>query len=118
MPTVIVPGHPIPKGRPRMAPSGNVYTDKRTRDYEKLVALETKRRIHTPLVGELEVAIRLYFKGRVFADLDNCQKALLDGMQGVAFTNDKQIRRITCERFTDPNERAEIEISEMREGIA
>jgi crossover junction endodeoxyribonuclease RusA len=113
MPTVIVPGHPIPKGRPRMAPSGNVYTDKRTRDYERMVGLETKRRIHTPLVGELEVAIRLYFKGRVFADLDNCQKALLDGMQGVAFTNDKQIRKIVCERFTDPQERAEIDVREV-----
>jgi hypothetical protein len=35
MTTFVIPGPPIPKGRPRMARSGHVYTPKRTEEAER-----------------------------------------------------------------------------------
>ena len=34
----VVPGKPVPKGRPRLG-KGHVYTPKKTKDYEKKVAM-------------------------------------------------------------------------------
>ena len=34
---VMIPGIPVPKGRPRLGKNGAVYTPERTSDYEQLV---------------------------------------------------------------------------------
>jgi len=113
---IVIPGRPKPKARPRFTKSGKkylAYTAEATRQFEKYVgyiALDTFR--GKPLTGEIAMEIKLFFKDRKIPDIDNCLKSILDGLQGNAFENDRQVKKISVERFQDPNERAEIEIEE------
>lgn len=54
--------------------------------------------------GAVSVSITLHPKltisgvaSAVVLDLDNCLKVVLDALQGVAYANDKQVRRIVAE---------------------
>lgn len=114
---IIIPGRPMPKDRPRFSRNGKkylVYTTEATRKFERYVgykALDVFR--GKPLTREIAMNIKLYFKDNRFPDIDNCLKSLLDGLQGTAFENDRQVKRVSVERFQDENERAEIEIEEV-----
>ena len=103
-----IEGVPVPKGRPRFTRSGHTYTPDTTRKYEALVtarakeAMIGKRKIEKP--NAVRVDILAIFpvpsswskKRRTAAlqgvehhvskpDLDNVQKAILDGMNGIVF---------------------------------
>jgi len=39
----------------------------------------------------------MYISGRNRGDIDNYTKAVLDGLQGIAFGNDKQITKVNAE---------------------
>lgn len=114
---IIIPGRPIPKARPRFSEKAGkyyVYTAKDTRVFERQVAFLAWNVFKgKPLVGDIAISISLYFKNRHTPDIDNCVKSLLDGLQGAAYENDRQVKRISVERFQDVNERAEIEIEEV-----
>ncbi|MBX9665978.1 MAG: RusA family crossover junction endodeoxyribonuclease [Candidatus Obscuribacterales bacterium] len=66
----------------------------RTRDYEARIAEATALQYEydAPLEGDLIAHLTYYLANKIHGDLDNLTKAVLDGMQGVAFRNDKQIR--------------------------
>ena len=114
---LVIPGRPVPKARPRLSRAGRktlVYTPRETSKYEKMVgyiALDAFK--GKPLLGEIELNIKLYFKDKRLPDVDNVLKSLMDGLQGNAFENDRQVKKISIERFIDKNERAEIEIREV-----
>ena len=94
---------PIPKGRPRKSKNGAVYTPDRTRKYEASIKAMAKKYFLEPLEGEIYISATYVFKNSdvwthgkfamVNADLDNLNKSLYDGLQGIAFKNDKQICR-------------------------
>lgn len=67
---------------------------KTSREYELLIEQMTdiQHPLDRPLEGDLIATVSFYIKNRVHGDLDNLLKSILDGMQGVAFKNDKQIR--------------------------
>jgi len=104
--TFTIPGGPVPKGRPRLG-KGHVYTPKKTKDYEQKVAalcLMARRKAKLkPFEGPVEVAVmvlpfavqvtvREMDEGEVTrTDLDNVCKAALDGMNGVAYKDDRQV---------------------------
>lgn len=135
---VYIPGKVIPKGRPRFVLNKytgkpEVYTPKRTKDYEKIVALHAKKRIKSPIEGYLKVRIIMYFavpkswtkakkqqaadgliKPHV-ADLDNMAKSILDGMNGVAFTDDKYIYDLHVEKAFGQADEAVVIIETMEE---
>jgi crossover junction endodeoxyribonuclease RusA len=46
----------------------------------------------TPLEGAVSVTLRLWFPDRRRRDLDNVAKSVLDGLNGVAYADDSQIR--------------------------
>ena len=77
---IVIPGRPVPKGRPRFGRGGNVYTPKRTREYEELVGWYAKQCIPEPLKGDIELHIKVYVKNNVFPDIDNIAKAIMDGL--------------------------------------
>lgn len=88
---------PLPKGRTRSFLQGGklvVTKDKRSRDYESLIGEATALQYNntTPLEGDLIATVTFYLKDKKHGDLDNLLKAILDGMQGVAFFNDRQVR--------------------------
>lgn len=96
---------PVPKGRNRMGhtKSGGVFMTRptRTRNYEALIAEATALQypLQSPLTCELIVFINFYMENRRHGDIDNLAKSVLDGMQGVAFANDKQIKGLHMEIF-------------------
>ena len=53
------------------------------------------------LEGKLKLTVSFYLKGRRSIDLDNLLKALLDGMEGILFENDKMIYEIHAEKFNN-----------------
>ena len=68
-----------------------------------------------PLSGEVSATVKLYrrFKptARIFGDVDNHLKALLDALNGTAFEDDRQIVRCLVEKFMDAiHRREEIEL--------
>lgn len=120
--TVHVVGPPVPKARPRVTTVGGfarAYTPKTTADFEKRVAEECRRqlRLNRPLSGPVEVTMRFVLpvptswpKWKQQAaivndivptgtpDLDNLEKSVKDGMNGVVYEDDGQIVRQSAEK--------------------
>ncbi|MEI6439029.1 MAG: RusA family crossover junction endodeoxyribonuclease [Alphaproteobacteria bacterium] len=116
--TFTVPGIARGKGRPRVARRGAhvaLYTDAKTASYEGLVAMAAQAALagQAPLNGpvimtmlvriappqSISKSARQAMLSGQFAptkkpDLDNVTKAILDGCNGVAFQDDKQVVEI------------------------
>lgn len=94
----VVLGPPVPKGRPRFV-RGHAVTPKRTREYEKLVrevaALHCGRWRRD---GLYRVTLTFFGQRELRGDLDNYVKALMDGMQGHAFDNDRQVVELVARK--------------------
>jgi crossover junction endodeoxyribonuclease RusA len=83
-------GHPVPKGRPRLG-RGHAYTPSTTRAWEEHVGWAYKEAGGPHYAGHVEVEMLFRVKGQA-GDLDNLQKSLLDGLNGVAWDDDSQVR--------------------------
>ncbi len=114
---IIIPGRPVPKGRPRFSKkhvyTPHAYTPERTKRYEELVGWRAKQVINTPLTGDVAVHMTIYASSKIQGDLDNYAKAILDGMNKIAYKDDKQICILSIQRLSDKKERVEIEIEEV-----
>lgn len=113
----IVPGEPRGKGRPRFSRvSGVAYTPTETAAYENRIALVYREKYADclPFAGEVFLTVSAYTappastsKKRRAAmlngdkrptkkpDIDNILKAVLDGLNGVAYRDDKQVVAVT-----------------------
>lgn len=100
---------PQVKQRPRMTRRGRVFTPAKTLEFEAKVAKAWRFK---PIEGDVSVGIILgketftvwvdEYQGdtttKLRGDIDNYVKSILDGLNGVAFTDDKFIRSITVEK--------------------
>lgn len=115
--TIIVPGKPIPKARPRMG-RGNVYTPVKTVLYERLVGLKANQAMagKKPFTGPVRLDLRAQFEipkswpaarrtqallgelvpGRV--DTDNIVKSVTDALNKIVYLDDSQIVQINAKR--------------------
>lgn len=115
-----VPGKPRGKGRPRFTQAGGfvrTYTDAQTASYENLVALEYERAGGQLIDGPVRITMRAVYPipksaskklraemisgevlPKVKPDVDNVCKAVLDGLNGVAYTDDTQVVILVCRR--------------------
>ena len=100
--TFNIPLKPKAKGRPRAGRNG-MYTDKATREYEDAIR-KTYLDLGLPkLEGNLQLActfqkdhinvtlVSVKEESKLRGDVDNYVKSLLDGLNGVAYDDDKQI---------------------------
>ncbi len=109
MNTIVIPGHVVPKTRPRFnSATGRAYTDSKYRDYLEMaatiIAIEHKG---DPLEGPLYVQTRfnaegvtVNYRASLFkpewtgrrGDIDNLAGSILDALQqGGAIKNDKDV---------------------------
>lgn len=110
---IIIPGRPVPKQRPRFGRGGHVYTPSKTKQYEELVGWYAKQYIPQPINENIALHIRVYVKNNVFPDIDNIAKSIMDGLNGIAYNDDKQVACLTIQRLQGEEERAEIEIEKI-----
>ena len=109
-----IPGRPVPKARARVT-RGGAFTPGRTAAYERLVGWEARAAgVTAPYLGRVGIEVHFHLKGGRQGDLDNYLKAILDGLNGVAWRDDSQVWRIeaSIERQS-PEERADVRIWEM-----
>jgi len=79
-------------------------------DYKDTVAWTAKPLLKTPIRGEVGVKISVYYSSRKTADLDNILKAVLDGLNNIAWEDDRQIAKIVAERYIDSGEDDRVEV--------
>lgn len=126
----VVPIKPRPKRRPQHG-KGYTFTPKETREYEALVGFYARRALKRPLEGEITVRMDLYMpiprswpedkrtaaEGGLIRpssrpDIDNLVKAVLDGMNGIAFKDDGQIVSLTANEWYGEPTRTEVTVTE------
>ena len=114
-----IPGKPFAKQRPRFSRrSGRAYTPSETVSFERQVGMIAALQIREPIVGPVSVDVLAIFeppkswskKRRAEAlessppahiqkpDADNLGKAILDGLNRIAFADDAQVYRQVCEK--------------------
>lgn len=110
-----VPGEPHGKGRPRMTRAGHAYTDAKTRDYEAAVRVHALKAMQgrRPFAGGCIVYLEATFEPPKSAskkkrdalvgapvlkrpDIDNVEKSVIDGMNGVVFNDDALVWGTVC----------------------
>ena len=128
-------GEPVAKERARVV-GGRAFTPKRTKAYEEQVAWEYKKQKGKFYDKEpVKARIKLYFQppksiskrelakistGQAIytgkKDIDNIAKSILDGLNGVAYIDDRQVVELKISKqYTLEKTRAEIELQEARE---
>lgn len=97
-------GDPVPKARPRTVRKGGrtwSYTPKKVTKWENIVREEAGKHFSEPFNGPVALILAFYMnrpKSRrkenyvvTTPDLDNLEKAFLDGLNEVAYMDDKQV---------------------------
>jgi crossover junction endodeoxyribonuclease RusA len=109
-----IPGRPVPAVR--MTRRGK-WVDPRAQkylDYKDSVGWVAKAYVKEMLVGNVKLNIDAYIdKGRP-GDLDNIIKTIGDGLNGVAYEDDRQVVEIHARRHKGAPERVEVGV----EGIS
>lgn len=108
----------VPKERPRTSKSGTAFTPKKTRDFENKIKEWAKtqgmKAVPFPVHVSLDIwdehkdpQIQLLSQlGLVYSqkgDVDNLGKAVLDGLNGILYKDDKQISKLCTRRTYKPN---------------
>ena len=117
---------PVAQGRPRFA-RGRAYDPPKSKAYKELVALCSRRYFPEPLKGALKMQVvfsiqmpKSLSKSKKVdvdktphssrPDIDNLCKALLDGLNGVAFEDDGQVVCLQAWKFWSSEPKIEIEV--------
>ena len=127
----IIPSQPVTKARPRFnTRTGRAFTDDKTRIFENIVSLAYGSRHY---FDDSYIRVRIKFKfdipksfskkkrlealeGKIRptkGDVDNYAKAVLDGLNGVAFKDDRYIYAMEMEKIYDIESGIEVVIESI-----
>ena len=131
---IFIPGKPKGKQRPRVV-RGHAFTPQETKDYEQMIAMLWKCEKYGISDKPIAVGITAFYlvpkswskkkqaavyageiKPTVKPDIDNIVKIVLDGLNGVAFTDDKQVIEIQAQKcyvFDDEQEGVFVDVKEL-----
>lgn len=132
--TITIPGKPRGKGRPRFSrATGRTYTDDATAVYENLVKTIWMTVVGKRLDGELAVGIEAHYaiptskpkkiqaamrdgfvRPTTKPDIDNVIKAVLDGLNGVAYADDSQVVEISASKCYSDDPRVVVIVKDGR----
>lgn len=124
-----IPGRPVPAvrmtqgeaklmryGRPRSEALQKKYDRiKRYLDYKDAIGIIGRTKFKEPLKGKAQVQIGVYVSSGVVGDWDNYGKAACDGLNKIAWKDDRQVKdgRVVIYQCPDGVERMEITIQEV-----
>lgn len=122
----VVKGKPVGKQRPRTVRNKYTgktltYTPNKTKAYENEVARGYRRISNHMFEDAVAVNIivfvkhpkrRTYQRPTVKPDIDNIAKTILDGLNGVAYADDKQVIKLSIEKFYDDDDYMAVNISD------
>jgi len=114
---LVIPGRPVPAVRMTQRGKFVSRAAQRYLAYKNQVAWFAKQARIRPVEGPVEVEGVVYIHGGREGDVDNYCKTLLDALNGIAWVDDRQVRRATVEKRkvdTAKEERAEIIIRSYR----
>lgn len=127
--SVDVPGKVVGKGRPRFTRAGHAYTPKATLEFERRVGDAWTAAGHPVLDGPLAVYVSVFRplpksapkrregeRDTYRPDVDNILKAVLDGLNGVAYRDDAQVvqvRAAKARRYRGTAERISVCIERL-----
>lgn len=128
--TFTIPGKPFGKQRPRATRQGRMYTPAATVSFERTVGQIALEHLPAPLVGPVALEIVATFvpadswsaKKRAAhlhrphtqkPDLDNCMKAILDGLNRIAFADDAQVAEMVCRKVWGITEQTVVHIRQL-----
>ncbi|MCS1351171.1 RusA family crossover junction endodeoxyribonuclease [Mechercharimyces sp. CAU 1602] len=111
-----VVGRPVPAVRMTQRGKWTRPNAKRYLAYKNNVGWAAKGAGVRPTKAPVRVEIRVYLHGKREGDVDNYSKSILDGMNGIAYEDDKQVRRLEIEKvsvISKAEERAEVTVGEV-----
>lgn len=117
--TFTIPGKPFAKQRPRATRQGRVYTPKETVSFERTVGQIALQHFPQPLTGPVKITVWATFQPAKSwskkktaehlnrphtqrPDGDNLIKAILDGLNRIAFEDDAQVYEQTVRKIWGP----------------
>ena len=127
-------GQPVGKGRPRFARTGHAYTPEKTKEHENLVrgTFISAYPKAIPLEDGVRAEIVVYcaipesyskkkkqacLNNEILAtkrpDADNVAKMILDGLNGYAYIDDKQVVELHVTKMWSDMPRVEVYIEEV-----
>ena len=77
------------------------YVSKEGKAFKNALSLIARANKFKLLKGDVILKYKLYCKKQGRKDLDNTLKAVQDALEGIAYENDKQIKRIEAEKISN-----------------
>lgn len=113
-------GKPTPKQRHRHTKRGRTYTAKKTKTAEAAIAFiaQSSRPKIWPMdkATRYRLEVRAVYSDRRHGDLDNVVKLVSDGLNGIAYPDDRQIAELKASRsFDNDNPRTEVRVTVLEE---
>ena len=104
MKTIIFTGHgnPLPKQSFKVGRGGKGYTPQRIKDWQTMVSMRAKEAMAgaEPIHERLAVTIEFRRADNRRVDIDNLSKAVLDGMNGIVFDDDRQVTQLYLNKLS------------------
>ncbi len=128
--TFEVEGKPVPKARARVVTKGKrrfAFTPKKVKEWETIVKKEAEKHFEMPFALPVMVSLTFYlhrpktrrldFWVSTTPDLDNLEKSVLDGLNEVAYTDDKLVvMKSSSKRYvTDGVPRVRITVASIQD---
>ncbi|NKC67203.1 RusA family crossover junction endodeoxyribonuclease [Vagococcus fluvialis] len=136
---LIINEPPIPQSRPRFdSRNKRAYEKSNIKSYKQRIGYAARKEFKKPIERDIPLEIEMKFyipipqylskvkKNRLTLDkeveyvtkkpdLDNLLKAILDGLNGIAYFDDGQVAKLKVEKVYSFNPRTEIEILALEE---
>lgn len=122
--TLIIPGKPIPQGRPRTVNKGGntwTYTPKESSVYRDLAKLlmtvhAKRQKWLFEKTDRYKVDMVIYFADARVHDLDNTAKNIMDAAKGILWYDDNHIRALNLlSKLDRANPRVELFVDKMED---
>ena len=90
------------------------YVSKEGKAFKSALSLIARANKFKLLQGDVVLKYKLFCKKQGRKDLDNTLKAIQDALEGIAYENDKQIKKIEAEKISNAGwDGIEIEVKEI-----